>query len=100
MMRDKMEYFAIGALTGMLVGLLMGLLFAPASGAKTRRRLADEAFHAADLAREVAERAELAAEAISGRVDHYLGRDEELAWRKVKEIREGVQRYTRAQMSS
>jgi len=27
-------------------------------------------------------------------MDHYLGRDEEVAWRKVREIREGVQRYT------
>lgn len=99
-MRERVEYFAIGALTGMLFGVLIGLLFAPASGAKTRRRLADEAVHAAEVAREVAERAERTAELISGRVDHYLGRDEELAWRKVKEIREGVQRYTRAQMSS
>lgn len=99
-MRERMEYFAIGALTGVLVGVVVGLLFAPASGVRTRRRLADEAQHAAELARDVAERAERAAEAISGRVDHYLGRDEEVAWRKVKEIREGVQRYTRAQMSS
>ena len=99
-MRERMEYFAIGALTGMLVGVVVGLLFAPASGARTRRRLADEAQHAAEVARDVAERAERAAELISGRVDHYLGRDEEVAWRKVKEIREGVQRYTRAQMSS
>ncbi len=99
-MRERTEYFLIGTLTGLLCGVVIGLLFAPASGARTRRRLANEAIHAAELARSVAERAEHAAEAIGGRVDHYLGRDEEVAWRKVKEIREGVQRYTRAQMSS
>ena len=36
-------------------------------------------------------------EILGRRVDHYLGRDEEVAWRKVREIREGVQRYTQAQ---
>ncbi len=33
-------------------------------------------------------------------MDHYLGRDEEVAWRKVQEIRDGVQRYSRTVMSS
>jgi hypothetical protein len=33
------------------------------------------------------------------RVDHYLGRDEEAAWRKVRELREGVSRYTHAHVS-
>jgi hypothetical protein len=45
----------------------------------------------------MAERAERAAEDIGGRVDHYLGNDEQVAWRKVAEIREGVERYTQAQ---
>ena len=45
----------------------------------------------------LAEQAENAAELLGGRVEHYLGRDEEVAWRKVREIREGVQRYTQAQ---
>lgn len=99
-MRQRAEYFIIGTLTGLAIGVMAGLLFAPASGANTRRRLADEALRAADVARSVAERAEHAAEALGGRVDHYLGRDEELAWRRVKEIREGVQRYTQAQASS
>jgi hypothetical protein len=67
---------------------------APSSGYKTRQRLAVEARRAADLARALAERAEGAAEMLGGKVDHYLGRDEEVAWRKVREIREGVQRYT------
>lgn len=95
-MKQRVEYFLVGALTGVVIGVVAGLLFAPASGDRTRRRLADEALRAADFARVVAERAESAAEAISGRVDHYLGRDEEVAWRKVREIREGVQRYTQA----
>ena len=95
-MKQRFEYFLVGALTGVVIGVVAGLLFAPASGERTRRRLADEALRAADFARGMAERAESAAEAISGRVDHYLGRDEEVAWRKVREIREGVQRYTQA----
>lgn len=96
-MRERGEYFLIGTITGLVIGIVLGILFAPASGAKTRRRLADEAVRAADVARAVAERAELAAEKLSGRVDHYLGRDEEAAWRRVREIREGVGHYTRAQ---
>ncbi len=89
-----MEYFAIGALAGLAVGFIAGLLFAPSSGAQTRQRLADEALRAADVARDIAERAERAAEALGGRVEHYLGRDEEVAWRKVREIREGLEGYT------
>jgi hypothetical protein len=59
--------------------------------------LAGEAARAAELARGIAERAESAAVALGGRVDHYLGREEEVAWRKVREIREGIQGYTQAQ---
>jgi len=96
-MRERVEYFAIGMITGAVVGLVAGLLFAPATGRSTRRRLADEARRAAEFARVVAERAEHAAEVIGGRVDRYLGGDEEMAWRKVREIREGVQRYAQTQ---
>lgn len=96
-MRERMEYLAIGAIVGLVVGVVIGILFAPSSGAKTRRRLAVEAQRAAEVARNVADRAERAAETLGGRVEHYLGRDEEVAWRKVREIREGVQRYTHAQ---
>ncbi len=96
-MKERVEYLAIGVVVGIVIGIVGGLLFAPASGAKTRRRLANEAMRAAEVARNVADRAERAAESLGGRVDHYLGRDEEVAWRKVHEIREGVQRYTRAQ---
>lgn len=96
-MKRNLEYFVIGAIFGAAVGLLAGLLFAPESGQKMRRRLADEALRAAENARDLADRAENAAEVLAGRVDHYLGRDEESAWRRVQEIREGVQRYTEAQ---
>lgn len=74
--------------------MVAGLLLAPYSGAQTRRRLAQEARRVADVARNVADRAEVTAAALGERVDHALGREEEAAWRKVREIREGVQRYT------
>lgn len=94
----RSEWFFIGALAGLAAGVIVGILVAPDSGARTRRRLAAEAQHAAELARRIADRAERMAEGLGGRVDHYLGRDEEAAWRKVEELREGVQRYTRAQV--
>ncbi|MDR3686461.1 MAG: YtxH domain-containing protein [Coriobacteriia bacterium] len=96
-MRRNLEYLAIGIIVGAVGGFLAGLLIAPTSGQKTRERLANEALRAADVARSIAEQAENAAELLGGRVEHYLGRDEEVAWRKVREIREGVQRYTQAQ---
>ena len=68
--------------------------------AAVRRRVAGsplEARRAADVARDVADRAEVTAEVLGERVDHYLGREQEVAWRKVREIREGVDRYTQAQ---
>lgn len=100
-MRSKrLEYFVIGAIVGAAGGVLIGLLFAPESGARTRRKLANEALRVADVARSIAERAEHTAELVGERVDHYLGRDEQVAWRKVQEIREGVQRYSRTVMSS
>ncbi len=92
-----MEYLAIGVVIGGIAGFVAGLLFAPSSGAATRQRLANEAMRAAEVAKEIAERAERAADMIGGKVEHYLGRDEEVAWRKVKEIREGLEGYTQAQ---
>ncbi|HEX9093836.1 MAG TPA: YtxH domain-containing protein [Coriobacteriia bacterium] len=97
MSQRRLEYFAIGLVTGVALGVVTGLLLAPYSGAQTRRRLAAEARRVAGLARGVADKAELTAAALGERVDHALGRDEEAAWRKVRELREGVQRYTQAQ---
>jgi gas vesicle protein len=94
--RERFAYFLAGAIVGLVVGSVLGLLFAPVSGDRARRRLADEAMKAAEFAREVAERAERTAEVISGRVDRYFGEDEDIAWKKVAEIREGVDRYTQA----
>lgn len=96
-MRQRMEYLAIGMLTGVVLGLVIGLLVAPMTGAQVRRRIAEEARRAADMARDVADRAERAVEVLGGSVDHFLGRDEDVAWQKVQEIREGVQRYTSTQ---
>jgi gas vesicle protein len=93
----RLEYFGIGCLIGMTAGILLGLLLAPFSGDEMRRRLGIRARRAVEVARDVADRAEATAESLGERVDHYMGRDEELAWRKVREIREGVERYTQAQ---
>lgn len=100
MKSSRLEYFLIGVFVGGLIGVIAGILFAPDSGFRTRQRLAGEATKLADAARLAAERAESAAEGLGERMDHYLGRDEEVAWRKVQEIREGVQRYSRTVMSS
>jgi len=100
MRTNRLEAFVIGAIIGTAAGIVVGILFAPAPGIQTRRRLADEANRVADVARRVAERAEHAAETIGSRMDHYLGRDAEIAWRKVHELREGVQRYSRTVMTS
>ncbi len=96
----RLEYFVIGLFVGGVVGVVFGILFAPDSGIRTRQRLAGEASRVADAARVVAERAEQAVETLGMKMDHYLGREEEVAWRKVQEIREGVQRYSRTVMSS
>jgi gas vesicle protein len=96
-MGRRVEYFVIGCVVGAVFGVVGGLLLAPRSGFDTRRRLAARALQAAELARVVADRAEVTAEVLTERFDHYLGRDEEVAWRKVREIRDGVDRYTQAQ---
>ncbi len=96
-MTRRLEAFAIGCIAGMAIGVVAGLLLAPRSGSETRRRLAVQARKAAVVAREVADRAEVTAEVLGERVDRYLGREQEVAWRKVREIREGVDRYTQAQ---
>jgi gas vesicle protein len=98
MRQRRMEYFVIGIVTGGALGLVCGLLLAPRSGAESRRRLAVSARKVALIARDVADRAEDAAEILGERMDHYLGREEDVAWRKIREIREGVERYTSAQV--
>lgn len=100
MRTQRLEYFAIGLVVGGALGLIAGLLFAPDSGSRTRQRLANEASRVAEAARTVAERAEAVTETLGERIDHYLGREEEVAWKKVQEIREGVQRYSRTIMST
>lgn len=97
---QKLPYFLIGFFVGAAAGVVVGLVFAPVSGAETRRRIAAEAERIQDAARSVAEKAEQAVEGVGSRMDHYLGREEEAAWRKVREIRDGVQRYSRTVMSS
>jgi gas vesicle protein len=91
---NRFEHFLIGLLCGAALGVIVGLLFAPQSGTRTRRLLAKRAHEIADAAKVAAERAGDIAGIMGERVDHYLGRDEEVAWRKVRELREGVQRYT------
>lgn len=100
MRRGNWEYLVMGLAVGFSFGVVTGILFAPTSGDRTRRRLAEQARIAGDMARRAAERAEDAAGAVHQRVDHYLGREEEVAWRKVRELREGVDRYTRSQPES
>jgi gas vesicle protein len=99
MRRRGGSYLLVGIICGATIGFVVGLLMAPRSGAQTRRRLAGDARRVAEGARFVAEKAEHAAELLGERVDHYLGREDEVAWRKVREIREGVERYTQAQIS-
>lgn len=96
----QMENLVIGLIVGFGLGVVFGVLFAPASGERTRRRIAEEAVRVGDAARLVAERAERAAGTAQDRFEHYLGRDEELAWRKVRELREGMAHYTRTQPES
>jgi gas vesicle protein len=98
MMDRRLTDFGIGLLTGIAVGVVTGLLLAPYSGAQTRRRHAQQAQRVSEVAREVAERAEQTAVVLGERVDHYLGHDEEAAWRRVREIREGVERYSQVEV--
>ncbi len=100
MRSNRLAYFVIGMFIGAAAGVIAGLMFAPVPGTEARRRIASEASRLGEVARSVAERAETAVETVGSRMDHYLGRDEEVAWRKVQEIRDGVQRYSRTVMSS
>jgi len=97
-MRRSIGTLLIGLTVGAVIGFVLGLLFAPQSGAATRRKVADKAQKTADAAKLLAERAEQTAGIIGGRVDHYLGREEEAAWRKVNEARKGMRGYTQTQV--
>jgi gas vesicle protein len=89
-------FLLVGLFIGAAIGGVAALLFSPVSGPETRRQMRNRLLTVADMAKNVAERAEMAADRLGEQVDHYLGRDDEVAWRKVREIREGVQRYTDA----
>lgn len=97
MRRRELADIGFGLLIGFAFGIVVGILYAPDSGARTRRRLAGEAVRLADQAKVLAEQAEQTVGVVRDSVEHHLGRDEAMAWRKVREIREGVERYTTAQ---
>jgi len=92
----RLQFFTIGLIVGAVVGVAGGIMIAPSSGGTTRRELAYRARQAAGVATYFADRAEGAAELLGRKVEHYLGRDQAVAWRRIHEIREGVQRYTQA----
>lgn len=90
----RLAFFSIGLTIGLLAGAVAALLLAPSSGAKTRRLLRRQLLQGAELARSLAEKAEWIAAALGQRMERCLGGDEERAWRRIKELREGVERYT------
>jgi gas vesicle protein len=87
----------MGFLLGAAAGTLGALLLSPSSGAETRRAIRSQLLGLAEVAKVVAERAETAADYLGDQVGRALGGDEEIAWRKVREIREGVARYSENQ---
>ena len=99
-MRRWLPVFVIGFLLGAGAGALGALLLSPTSGAETRRAIRAQLLGLADVAKAVAERAEEAADYLGDQVGRALGGDEEIAWRKVREIREGVARYSETQDSA
>ena len=86
--------FVIGLLLGVAAGSLAALLVSPATGADTRKAIRLQLLGLADFAKNVADRAETAADYLGDQVGRALGGEEEVAWRKVREIREGVQKYS------
>ena len=86
--------FVIGLLIGLAAGSLGALLVSPATGAETRRAIRLQLLGLAEIAKNVADRAETAADYLGDQVGRALGGEEEVAWRKVREIREGVQKYS------
>ncbi len=96
-MKRNLEYFAIGSLVGLAVGVILGFLFAPTSGDRLRKNIADQASRAGEAAREIAMRTESVAGSLADRMNQMLGREEETARKKILEIRQGVDSYTQAQ---
>ena len=88
--------FVIGLLVGLAAGSLAALLVSPATGAETRKAIRLQLLALADIAKNIADRAEDAADYLGDQVGRALGGEEEVAWRKVREIREGVQKYSEA----
>jgi gas vesicle protein len=95
-----MPIFVIGFALGAAAGSLGALLLSPSSGAETRRQIRAQLLYLAEGAKIVAERAETAADYLGDQVGRALGGDEEVAWRKVREIREGVARYSGSQQEA
>ncbi len=96
-MRRSLPAFIVGFVVGAALGSLGALLLSPSSGAETRRAIRGQLLTLADIAKNVADRAEVAADYLGDQVGRALGGDEEIAWRKVREIREGVARYSETQ---
>ncbi len=91
--------FVVGLVLGGVLGAFLALILAPWTGREVRDRLSTGAAHTADAVRGAAREVGVAVRTLEERGERYLGRDEEIAWRKVNEIREGVQRYSRTVMS-
>jgi len=91
-MSRRSDFFIVGAAVGLAVGFVAGLLLAPVSGSIARKRIADEAACAIETARTLAARAENIVEVAGRRMEHFLGKEEEVAWEKIRELREGVSR--------
>jgi len=91
--------FIVGLVLGGVLGALLALVLAPRTGRVVCDRLSTGAAHAADAVRGAAREVGAVVRTLEERGERYLGRDEEVAWRKVNEIREGVQRYSRTIMS-
>jgi len=92
-MSRRSDFFIAGAAAGLVVGFVAGLLLAPVSGAIARKRIADEAAYTIERARTLAAQAENIAEVVGRRMEHFLGREEEVAWEKIRELREGLSRF-------
>jgi len=92
-MSRRSDIFVAGTALGLAIGFVTGLLLAPVNGATTRKRIVNEAYCAIGAVRSLATQAEGLVWGMGRRVEHFLGKDEEIAWEKVRELREGVTRF-------